>query len=443
MGDGEGNDQQIDIRFGAFGISTSGRFDGFAPISGYTFNPGNTTGGTLRCSNTYCHGNFTGGINTNKPKWDDPASGDCGTCHGTTAATLANHSIHLNGSWGPFSSCDDCHPANSSTGRHPTHVDGKVEFKDGLGFAATTACAGCHGNGTATAKADWGLTVDRGQTQWCEKCHDGSSVIKGVTAGNVVGNVAYGFDVSGHGKPSIGLGCVDCHDYRTVHVDGNSQTYSAALNNFKAAYRLSVSNTVPLLGVYTTTKIALCYSCHIENKLVGMPAGGKPSDLHMHSVKVSTQWYTNFRNMSTVAGKLAGNYNDNGDVPTNIHWNHLDDYGSVGRSSYFSQKLYDSDGDGSGDSYITCETCHNPHGTRQRAMVIDQFSIKSFDGLANESVTPSYRWLGSSAYVTTRCTDSCHLSGNAMGTAGTRWYGAPLSGGTTGIPVGLKAEPLP
>ncbi len=455
MGDGEDEDGEIDVRFG-FSGHTSGSFDGFTPISGYTFSPGNTTGGSLACVNTYCHGNFDGGNKTNAPVWDDASTGDCGTCHGTAPPALADHSVHLTAPWGPRAACDDCHPVDSNVGRHSGHVDGQVEFKDGKGLAATTVCNGCHGT-TAAAKPTWGDISYRGQTGWCESCHDGSSTVNtqagtsgvDVSAPNVVGDgLTYGFDVTGHGKVSIGLYCVICHLFESVHIDGSSPTYSASANNFKAGYRLDRYNNTPNLGNYSSSKVDLCYLCHIESRIVGMPAEGRPSGLHMHTVVVSDKWYTNFRNTSTTDGQFAGNWDSNvvsgytHDVPTNIHWNHMDDYGSEKRVNQVlgGSRVYDSDGNGTADSNITCEACHDPHGTNYAPMVLDDFSLYTYSVPPN----PSYRWIGSTTYLTTRCTIACHTSGNSLGTAGTRYYREPVSGSTVfGVPWGLQASPLP
>jgi hypothetical protein len=296
----------------------------------------------------------------------------------------------------------------------------------------------------------------RGTTSWCETCHNGSSTVNtdsgtggvDVTAPNVVGDGTYGFDLSGHGKTGISLSCTECHDDQSAHIDGGSPTYNSSLGNFKTGFRLVLANTVPLLANYSSSNVKLCLSnCHIESRLLGMPSGGKQSAYHVRATPISSDdWYTNFRNMSTSAGLYEGNWDETGtaDVPTNIHWNHIDDYGSNSRGAYFSTPIFDSDGDGVGDSNITCETCHNPHGTRQPAMVLDDFSLRTFSALVNQSINPSYRWLGSSQYTTTRCTDVCHSSGNASGTAGTKWYREPSSLSTVfGIPVGLKAVPLP
>jgi len=449
------NNKVIDVKFSAFGVSTSGSFDGFAPISGYTFSAGNTTGGTLRCSNTYCHGNFAkGGIVTNKPVWSDPATGACGTCHPVAPPALSNHSVHISAAWGPKASCDDCHPAGSANGRGASHVNGVFELKDGKTLANTDICNGCHGC-TAGTKPTWGDTSRRADTSWCEGCHNGSSVVNtvagtggvSVTAPNVVGDrVTYGYDVTGHGKPSAGKQCTDCHDRLTVHIDGKSPTYKSSSGNFKAGYRLTISNDVPLLGSYAAAKYSLCYNCHEEARVVGMPAEGKQSTNHVNATPISTGagggWYTNFRNMSTTLGIDNGGYYDMRnmpyhDVPTNIHWNHLDDFGSTN-----SGKIFDSDNDGLGDSYVTCETCHNPHGTHYPAMTLDDFSLQTFSALSNQSL--SYRWLGSSQYTTTRCTEFCHTSGDAPASlGGTRWYRSPASTGSMfGVPLGLAAQPL-
>lgn len=456
MGDGEGADWEIDVRFNAFGTYTSGSFDGFSPLTAYTFSAGNTTGGTLGCSNTYCHGNFPGGITSNVPVWDDGSTGDCGTCHGTTPPALTNHSVHLTASWGPRAACDDCHAADSDIGRHADHVDGQVRFKDGQDLTNTNVCDGCHGTTPAT-KPTWGSLAYRGTTGWCEGCHDGSSTVNttsgtggvNVTAPDVVGDgLNYGFDATGHGQVGIGLGCTDCHNAGAGHIDGDPQSYSAASANYQASYRLANYNTTPNTGDYDGAKIGLCYLCHIEARVIGMPTGGKPSAMHMHSVVTASDWFTNFRNMSTTEGIYAGNWDAVGksgytyDVPTNIHWNHLDDYASTDRRAFygFTERLYDSDGDGTGDSNFTCETCHNPHGTNQEAMAHDDFSLELYSVAPN----PTYRWLGSDTYYTTRCSEACHLSGSATSTSGTRWYREPTPLSTVfGVPWGLEAAPLP
>ena len=442
-------DRIIEIKFSDFNLYTSGSFDGFTPISGYTFSAGNTTGGTQSCSNTYCHGNFYGGNKTNKPVWTNAATGACGTCHATAPPALLDHSVHLTAPWGPKASCDDCHGANSSIGRNVGHVGGFVIFADGKNLANTTVCNRCHGNGAATAKTYWGNTTIRSKDSWCESCHDGSSIVNTAsgtggadeTAPNVVGDgLTYGYDVTGHGMAPYAIQCNECHDIRSQHVGPASFAYKASSNNYQSAFRMGpVYNTVPLLGNYTASAIALCYVCHSQSKILGMPAGAKRSAMHVHTSISISAWATDFRNTSTTAGLYAGDWDatGSGDVPTNIHWNHMDDYGSAKR--YPATLIYDSDGDGTGDSRITCKTCHDPHGTHQPRMVYDAFALGTYSNPPN----PSYMWVGGSGYATSRCTATCHTAGNAAGTAGMRWYRQPLANTTTGAPQGLTATQLP
>ncbi len=449
-------DKIIEVKFSDFSRYTSGSFDGFAPISGYTFSPGNTTGGTQACSNTYCHGNFYGGNKTNKPVWTNAASGACGTCHATAPPALLDHSVHLTASWGPKASCDDCHGANASIGSNTGHVGGFVIFADLKNFSTTTVCNGCHGSGAAMAKAYWGHTSIRSQDSWCESCHNGNSPASvvntaagtggvNVTAQNVVGDkTTYGYDYTGHGAPPGAIQCTACHDIKSQHVGPASFSYKASSNNYRSAFRMgSVSNTVPLLGSYTSSAAALCYSCHSQTKILGMPAEGKPSSMHVHNPIYISSWATDFRNTSTILGLYSGGDWDatgsSADEPTNIHWNHLDDYGSTKR--YPSAYIYDSDGDGAGDSRIVCDTCHDPHGTQQPAMVYDAFDLRTYSAPPN----PGYRWVNGSGYATNRCIspgNSCHTAGDFPGTAGMRWYRQTLSNTTTGAPVGLTATQL-
>ena len=349
----------------------------------------------------------------------------------------------------------------SQAGSHAGHVDGKVGFKDGKTLADTTVCNGCHGC-TSGTKPTWGDSSARTSTSWCLTCHNSAkpSVVSSqaasfaaVTAPDIKGDgLQYGYDVTGHGRPGISVGCVSCHSQSSAHIDGVRPTYRSGQGNYASGYRLISSNTVPLTADYSSDRFRLCYRCHQESRVVGMPAEGRRSGFHVHTTAIITDaWYTNYRNMSTVIPRdQAGNYdttrvNGNVDIPTNIHWNHLDAYGSNLVRQVLGRYSYDSDRDGTGDSNTTCTTCHNTHGTRQPAMVHDDFALQTFSALANQSLNPSYRWLGSDRYTTTRCTASCHTMGDADGTAGTKWYREPSGAGVSslGAPQSLELTPLP
>jgi predicted CxxxxCH...CXXCH cytochrome family protein len=91
---------------------------------------------TVKCTNTYCHGNFKNGNATNAPTWNDPASGACGTCHGdVTKATLGErampkNTLYGNGTHYPVTYCYTCHgdvvDANWNIIDKSKHMNGKL-----------------------------------------------------------------------------------------------------------------------------------------------------------------------------------------------------------------------------------------------------------------------------------------------------------------------------
>jgi predicted CxxxxCH...CXXCH cytochrome family protein len=92
---------------------------------------------TIKCSSTYCHGNFKNGNPTNAPAWNDTtaAAVACGTCHGdVTKATLADRALpksSLNGGTHPTNkSCSVCHAdvvdVNLKIINPSKHMNGKL-----------------------------------------------------------------------------------------------------------------------------------------------------------------------------------------------------------------------------------------------------------------------------------------------------------------------------
>lgn len=70
---------------------------------------------TARCSNTYCHGNFSGGTRTNSPLWTGTGQADCGTCHNIPPST-GRHQKNQHIAAG----CAVCHGTSSAL----THLNG-------------------------------------------------------------------------------------------------------------------------------------------------------------------------------------------------------------------------------------------------------------------------------------------------------------------------------
>jgi predicted CxxxxCH...CXXCH cytochrome family protein len=309
------------------------------------------------CANSLCHSDGAASRETPgtprfaSPVWGRSSTGACGTCHSYTPAELGGrHQAHF--ALG-IVDCITCHTNESD----PTHVDGRVEFKDGKTLSGTGVCDTCHGgggavNGAAEAKSKWYTT----EALSCVGCHDnGPAEFNGRQAGNVYGdNNDYGFNYSGHGL--FGVFCEDCHDLSKPHFD--APDYSADQNNFTAAFRLQDGvQQVPRRSgdVYNAGQFGVCFRCHDETRLVGMPEDYSNA-LFTHTNPPPDGYpkrgpaVTGFRN------ELDAGFNL-GNVPANAHWDHLD----------MNQVNWDSDGNGSKDSLPTCLTCHDPHGVRSHA----------------------------------------------------------------------------
>jgi predicted CxxxxCH...CXXCH cytochrome family protein len=112
---------------------------------------------TKTCANTYCHGNFAGGIAANAPVWTSASQAACGSCHDVgihPSLLLGEHSAHA----GEGVACYRCHfgTLNSSDqiSNPGAHADGEVtvQFWTGTGSwdATQNSCSppsgqGCHG----------------------------------------------------------------------------------------------------------------------------------------------------------------------------------------------------------------------------------------------------------------------------------------------------------
>lgn len=99
------------------------------------------------CASTYCHGNFTGGVNAT-PNWTSTAQVTCTSCHGNPPNT-GRHDLHVNDRG---YACERCHSGfSSSTVNASVHLNGTktVQF---LGSGTwnptgrgTCSSVGCHG----------------------------------------------------------------------------------------------------------------------------------------------------------------------------------------------------------------------------------------------------------------------------------------------------------
>jgi hypothetical protein len=263
--------------------------------------------------------------------------------------------------------CSGCHDTNNLP-----------SFSDGENLAQTDVCDTCHSPGgdyngvdsggpSIGAKDNWATkvyetttTLQSGKEKWCAGCHDKApSQVQGVGAPKVIGDEAaatgygtgYGFYKTGHGlktgtfpaseAPAAGVECGGCHDLSRRHIDGNARTYSAAGDNYQNGYRLrSISGQEPMdvprirSGPYSGTASAadsrLCFDSGCHN-----------SDIYVNPANMTT----NFRETSY-----------------NSHEMHMQSNGSW-------PNKWDSDWDGTGDSFDNCTACHNVHGSPSPVMV--------------------------------------------------------------------------
>ncbi|MDH4156210.1 MAG: CxxxxCH/CxxCH domain-containing protein [candidate division Zixibacteria bacterium] len=110
------------------------------------------------CSNTYCHGNFSGGYPANTPIWIAPGQAPCGSCHddGTNPGDLSGrHRKHVREE---KVTCSECHSATVDAGLaiigKSVHVDGHKTVAFGT-RQITYQNGTCSGPGACHEPEDW------------------------------------------------------------------------------------------------------------------------------------------------------------------------------------------------------------------------------------------------------------------------------------------------
>ena len=238
----------IDIGFFGFGGKvTSGTYTPYSSLDrGYRIasgTPNSTIAAAVtdypsanRCANVYCHGGgvkvgqtqvkapLTGGSNT-APRWDGTGQDQCGSCHGTTAATPPTTGGHVRhaGSTGNSFSCDLCHPAIDVT-----HVQGSVRwaFKTSdarVGASAAYQAAVAPTATTAGATGDLAPSASFGQ---CSNlyCHSD-------------GNGGAAYVATPTWGDSLPAGCIGCHGNNAASTNPiTSKGHKAHVNNTSSRF---------------------------------------------------------------------------------------------------------------------------------------------------------------------------------------------------------------
>jgi hypothetical protein len=156
------------------------------------------------------------------------------------------------------------------------------------------------------------------------------------------------------------LECIDCHVNSISRDDTNHGQFIRQLNGSNV--------TGPLTTRYYSDNFSLCYYCHAEENVVGILPDYVSSSSHVNTTPIVVSSIgTNFINNHS-----SGYHNGGPDIPTNIHWNHLDDFGSInsGELGKFDYNLT-----GRKTSYQSCPACHNVHGTTYPKMTKNDIAI--------------------------------------------------------------------
>ncbi|UCE59647.1 MAG: hypothetical protein JSU63_19660 [Phycisphaerales bacterium] len=312
-----------------------------------------------------------------------PTGGACDACHGyppdgaAFPNTAGAHVKHMSDPSGPnIPDCFVCHAVLTGG----THMNGSATFVSGTDISGngaieldeTDVCDSCHSpggpfDGVAEGIVNWAS----GTGVSCEGCHDtGTSVINGVTAAPVAGDgTTWGYYTSGHGRHDI-VACLDCHDTAATHFDGMERTYQASADNYQAGFRLKSVGGFPPLEIPQVQPASpepyndpplweLCLSCHDRYALLGGPTA--PAGPYY-----SAEFGTNFRSDASViipdgANTDIAEYSTSDAVDVNSHYGHIQG----------PPQSYDSDHDGLIDSYSSCVSCHNVHGSTSPVMMRD------------------------------------------------------------------------
>lgn len=154
------------------------------------------------CSNTYCHGNFAGGISANAPVWTASGQAGCGSCHdvgGDPASLGWKHEYHINDAG---LECFQCHASVTNADFDiidpSLHVNGAADTS----IADPSVCNACHGSGPKA----------------CTLCHGGTDNLSGAPPVGLEGETATtSLAVGAHtahmetGDLADAFACNECH----------------------------------------------------------------------------------------------------------------------------------------------------------------------------------------------------------------------------------------
>lgn len=174
------------------------RPDNFLSVFDASYDPQTAT-----CTNS-CHTNGFGVSPATPAKWNDAATGACGTCH-AAAPVSNNHGFHFYSSTGSLlgtlpAVCSNCHVGTSGD---ITHANGIIDLK--------LSCSPCH-PGTSPLWTAKSVT--------CESCHAGAQPSKVRNSfGSYTASLKSLNATAGHGQYTLLVqACTTCHNATAPHI---------------------------------------------------------------------------------------------------------------------------------------------------------------------------------------------------------------------------------
>ncbi len=293
------------------------------------------------CQNSYCHGNFSYGNNSNAPQWTkvDGTQAACGTCH-----TLPPGGNHPNND-----QCSVCHGVVVDTGNNiinkALHINGKVDV-------STEDCLACHNQSPPVSSTDSrrrqiveqfagqgggdfvkpshhvtnNLQIQIVQNADCKTCHDQAQhTTFGDGVSVLLKNVDGGSSIQFNGSPASAESfCTACHDSAGDSFPSSNASAPVVAQNWDGSS-------------HAQSNKASCLDCHAQGH------GSAFSNL--------------------LAATVAGNSVANPQEALCFACHKSDGRASSNIQSQFSlaSRHNVSSADQNDGSKVECNNCHNPH----------------------------------------------------------------------------------
>lgn len=220
---------------------------GAAYSKGTAFPQTNTPEPFGSCSNTYCHGNYSGGFNAS-PVWGGAAN--CGSCHNTVSPSRLSHPRHSGLGAGQMGlACTKCHPARDLK---DGHVNASVQWdldRTDIKFGSNAAYRGLEFGGTG-AKAS---SIAYGNC---------SSIYCHSTGQSATGGAAPTYATPAWGGAA--LNCGSCHaDMAGASGTGShithANSYAMACDNCHTGYTSGSTNSAQHVNVNIEVALSATY----------------------------------------------------------------------------------------------------------------------------------------------------------------------------------------